>query len=82
MFFKERPIFSPCFTGGFVECPFDREEKFRRFTDGMVGPIDGEEHDEQDDCAETEPHGQRGLPNRADEGTKFLPPSVSKSFDR
>ena len=82
MFFKEPPIFTPCFAGAFMECPFNGEEEFGRFTDGVVGPIDREEHDEKHDPAESKPHDQRGLPDRADKGEEFLPPPVSKPLDR
>lgn len=65
VFFKERPIFTPGFPGAFVEGTFNGEKEFCRLADGMVGPIDGEEHDEQYDRAESKPHYQRGFSNCA-----------------
>ena len=70
---EQRTVLLPCLAGALHERVLYWKEQFRRFVEGMIGPIDTQQNHEEKAGADCQLHRERRLPYSSEKHAEILP---------
>lgn len=82
MCLKQPAVFLPRFARTLRERIFHWKEQFRRFVEGVIGPIDPQQDHKEEECADSQLHRGRCSADGSEKQTEISPLPMSESCQR